>query len=215
MKTKAIISLFILLCIILCGCTHDSQMPADGTTDAITETDAASETAEPQEAETYEITYRIEKVFEDFNYGKPVEVEGLAVTMMLPKDIISDHIINNYQNDNPANYVKYREKFGAYTRCFEFYITGKVAPDFVMTEELYGMIARNIDPVHIKTYDRYESGTAKNGMQYYIFENVGEYSFGEEIHVRINEEYILVITYSVEKECRDSIYDIIDSIKIK
>ena len=75
MKTNSILSLFLLLCIILCGCTHDSNLPADGTTDAVTETDTVSETAEPQEAETYEITYRIEKVFEDLNYGKPVEVE--------------------------------------------------------------------------------------------------------------------------------------------
>ena len=214
MKTNSILSLLLLLCIILCGCTHDSQLPADGTTDAVTETDTASETAEPQEAETYEITYRIEKVFEDFNYGKPVEVEGLAVTMMLPKDIISDHIIHNYQNDNPANYVKYREKFGAYTRCFEFDITGKVAPDFVMNESIFAF-HKAAGPTFLADYDYFEHGTSSSGNNYLIFENLSDDSFSMLVFFRLTDEHIIKIAYSDDIEDRCNIYEILNSIKVK
>ncbi|MBQ7836398.1 MAG: hypothetical protein IJ389_04005 [Clostridia bacterium] len=211
MKTNSILSLFLLLCIILCGCTHDSQLPADGTTDAITETDTASETAEPQESETYEITYRIEKVFEDFNYGKPVEVEGLAVTMMLPK-----HIKTDYPSEIQSLYRVYNEEMGKYIRGFEICRMGYVSNDFVLDENIYEVAyIYRLDSMYSKDRISSHKGTLSNGYEYVYFQIGDADRYRVRIFVRIQENYILEIDYADDSKNYHCIYDIIDSIKVK
>ena len=210
MKTNSILSLFLLLCIILCGCTHDSRLPADGTTDAVTETDTASETAEPQEAENYEITYRISRIFEDFNYGNPIEVEDLAVTMMLPK-----HIKTDYPSETQSLYRVYNEKTGKYIRGFDIYSTVQVSPDFVMDENIFESARVYNDPIFDINIITTHKGTLSNGNEYVIFEKASTDRFRVRIFLRIQENYILEIDYADDSKNHHCIYDIIDSIKIK